>query len=232
MMHRLLIGLFLPLSLVSCSWDPNGIKAQQKWLEEKKAEKIAYDKQLVENQAQAAKSQALEKENFEKSHPEVLVNKEKFGTGSSTGDDLKNALYSFDFVTRYPSATTADNAYVHVGRALLTARAVSNSITAYMAQCNRVSAYTGDNYKQTCTSVLAKGINDFTSVLKDRKIPALTKQAALSEATFGDLIDFEHAARLARMHTSLCEQQGNKGYVSMVTISAPCSGYKGAGIEN
>ena len=209
MRSRLVTSLFIPLLLVSCSnWDPNGIKAQHKWLAEKEAEKAIYDKQLLEKQAQAEKSQELEKENFENSHPEVLVDKEQFGTDSSAGDDLKYALYSFDFVTRYPEAQTADNVYVHVGRTLLTARMVSNSISAYMLECKRVSAYTGDDYKQACTRVLARGIKDFTTVLKDSKIPGLTKQAALSEASYGNLIDFEHAARLAKMHTSLCEQQG------------------------
>ncbi|HFI6182045.1 TPA: hypothetical protein ACGRUK_004297, partial [Escherichia coli] len=70
----------------------------------------------------------------------------------------------------------------------------------------------------------SKALNDFSSVLKSHNIPDKTKYTALSEASFDSYIDFEHAARLAKMHTSLCQQKGNKGYVEMVTVAAPCSG--------
>lgn len=231
-MKVLVVGIFLltPL-LTSCSWDPGGFKAQQKWLEEKKAEQVAKDKQFSENQERREQQAALDKANFEASHPEVLVKKENYNAKSSAGNDLKDALYSFDFVTRYPESQTGDNVYVHVGRALLTAKMVSNSVNAYMERCKRVSAYDDENYKEPCMMVLAKNIRDFTTMLKDEKIPGLTKQAALGEATYGNFIDFEHAARLARMHTSLCKQQGDKGYVTMVTTAAPCAGFKGAGIN-
>ncbi|MEN0630632.1 hypothetical protein AAIG33_24965 [Phytobacter ursingii] len=231
-MKVLIVGIFLLTPLLSsCSWDPGGFKAQQKWLEQKKAEQVAKDQQFSENQDKREKQAALDKASFEASHPEVLAKKKDFDANSPAEKSLKNALYSFEFVTRYPENQTGENVYVHVGRSVLTAKMVSNSIVAYMEHCKRVSAYTDENYKDACMIVLAKGISDFTTMLKDEKIPGLTKQAALSDASYGNFIDFEHAARLARMHTSLCKQQGDKGYVTMITTAAPCAGFKGTGIN-
>lgn len=230
MVFAICISLLTP-ALTSCSWDPNGVKAQQKWLEQKKAEQVSQDKQFSENKEKREKQEALEQANFEASHPEVLAKKKDFDANSPAEKSLKKALYSFEFVTRYPESQTGENVYVHVGRSVLTAKMVSNSIVAYMEHCKRVSAYTDENYKDACMIVLAKGISDFTTMLKDEKIPGLTKQAALSEASYGNFIDFEHAARLAKMHTSLCKQQGDKGYVTMITTAAPCAGFKGNGVD-
>jgi hypothetical protein len=50
-MKVLIVGIFLLTPLLSsCSWDPGGFKAQQKWLEQKKAEQVANDQQFSENQ--------------------------------------------------------------------------------------------------------------------------------------------------------------------------------------
>ncbi|EKO5865575.1 hypothetical protein P0W94_000590 [Escherichia coli] len=53
-MSRLAITtIVFSLFLTSCSWDPNGAKAQEKWLSQKNEEKQAYDKQVEESPRKA-----------------------------------------------------------------------------------------------------------------------------------------------------------------------------------
>ncbi|MCI1676641.1 MAG: hypothetical protein LKK36_06280 [Ewingella americana] len=181
--------------------------------------------------ASLARESAQEKQKaYDAEHPEVAVAKETVSTGTASGDNLFRAMQSLDFVTRNPESSTPDNVYVNVGTAKLTGRMVQVAIQSYMGYCKKISAYNNTNYKEECMSSLATGLNDFSAMVKDKNIPDSTKNAALGEASYRGYIDFEHAARLAVMHTKLCQQQGNKGYVSMVTIAAPCKGFKGHGV--
>lgn len=216
--------IFFSMFLTSCSWDPNGVNAQREWLAQKEKERVEYEKQVDENQKNRLKKQKEEAENFEASHPEVEVEKLDVDSSSSSGNELSRALNNLGFVTRYPNSQNMDNVYVKVGGYHLTMRRVQIAITGYAEECKRASAYDNANYKNICISNLTKALNDFSGMLKINSIPDKTKYTALSEASFDSYIDFEHAARLAKMHASICQQKGNKGYVEMVTLAAPCSG--------
>jgi hypothetical protein len=216
--------IFFSMFLTSCSWDPNGVNAQREWLAQKEKERVEYEKQVDENQKNRLKKQKEEAENFEASHPEVEVEKLDVDSSNSSGNELSRALNNLGFVTRYPNSQNMDNVYVKVGGYHLTMRRVQIAITGYAEECKRASAYDNANYKNICISNLTKALNDFSGMLKINSIPDKTKYTALSEASFDSYIDFEHAARLAKMHASICQQKGNKGYVEMVTLAAPCSG--------
>ncbi|EHU9076708.1 hypothetical protein KZT24_001836 [Escherichia coli] len=216
--------IFFSMFLTSCSWDPNGVNAQREWLAQKEKERVEYEKQVDENQKNRLKKPKEEAENFEASHPEVEVEKLDVDSSSSSGNELSRALNNLGFVTRYPNSQNMDNVYVKVGGYHLTMRRVQIAITGYAEECKRASAYDNANYKNICISNLTKALNDFSGMLKINSIPDKTKYTALSEASFDSYIDFEHAARLAKMHASICQQKGNKGYVEMVTLAAPCSG--------
>ncbi|WP_431626196.1 hypothetical protein [Enterobacter asburiae] len=216
--------IFFSMFLTSCSWDPNGVNAQREWLAQKEKERVEYEKQVDENQKNRLKKQKEEAENFEASHPEVEVEKLDVDSSNSSGNELSRALNNLGFVTRYPNSQNMDNVYVKVGGYHLTMRRVQIAITGYAEECKRASAYDNANYKNICMSNLTKALNDFSGMLKINSIPDKTKYTALSEASFDSYIDFEHAARLAKMHASICQQKGNKGYVEMVTLAAPCSG--------
>ncbi|EFL9897473.1 hypothetical protein EK62_004743 [Escherichia coli] len=216
--------IFFSMFLTSCSWDPNGVNAQREWLAQKEKERVEYEKQVDENQKNRLKKQKEEAENFEASHPEVEVEKLDVDSSNSSGNELSRALNNLGFVTRYPNSQNMDNVYVKVGGYHLTMRRVQIAITGYAEECKRASAYDNANYKNICMSNLTKALNDFSGMLKINNIPDKTKYTALSEASFDSYIDFEHAARLAKMHASICQQKGNKGYVEMVTLAAPCSG--------
>ena len=216
--------IFFSMFLTSCSLDPNGVNAQREWLAQKEKERVEYEKQVDENQKNRLKKQKEEAENFEASHPEVEVEKLDVDSSNSSGNELSRALNNLGFVTRYPNSQNMDNVYVKVGGYHLTMRRVQIAITGYAEECKRASAYDNANYKNICISNLTKALNDFSGMLKINSIPDKTKYTALSEASFDSYIDFEHAARLAKMHASICQQKGNKGYVEMVTLAAPCSG--------
>ena len=216
--------IFFSVFLTSCSWDPNGVNAQRDWLAQKEREKVEYEKQVDENQKNRVKKQKEDAEKFEASHPEVEVDKLNVNSANSTENELNRAINNLGFVTRYPNSQNMDNVYVNVGGYHLTMRRIQIAIAGYADEGKRASAYDNANYKNLCISSLSKALNDFSSVLKSHNIPDKTKYTALSEASFDSFIDFEHAARLAKMHASLCQQKGNKGYVEMVTVAAPCSG--------
>lgn len=220
----LITAMVIPFFLASCSWDPTGGKAQQKLMEQHKAEKAEYDKRVVEDQNTRLKKQQEDKAYFERTHPEVEVKKIDVGSSNSAENKLALAINKLQFVTRHPEGQTPDNIYVKVGGYNLTARVFQRSLLEYADQCKKVSAYNNADYKNICVSNLAASLNDFSAMIKNKDIPDKTKVAALSEATYGSYIDFEHAARLALMHTRLCKQQGGVGYVNMVTIAAPCGG--------
>lgn len=217
-------AMVIPFFLASCSWDPTGVDAQRKLSEQHKAEKAGYDKQVEENQKIRLQKQQEDKAHFELTHPEVEVKKIDVGSNNSTENKLASAINNLHFVTRHPGEQTPDNVYIKVGGYNLTARVFQRSLSGYADECRRVSAYNNADYKNFCVSNLAVALNDFSAMIKNKDIPDKTKSAALSEATYGSYIDFEHAARLAFMHTRLCKQQGGTGYVNMVTVAAPCGG--------
>lgn len=222
-MNKLLVlSVLSTIFLSACSWDPGGFKAQDKWLADKKSEEIAYKKKILEEQKERAEEQKQRETDFYKNHPEVLV--PKIEVKSSTNEQLASAINSLDFVTRFPNDQTLDNVYVKVGGFPLTLRRFQLSIKQFADECQRVSAYNNADYKRLCAYSLTNGLQDFASVIKNPSIPDKTKSSALSEASYGSYIDFEHAAKLAQMHFKLCENNHNKGYVEMVTVAVPCDG--------
>lgn len=190
----------------------------------KKEEQHAYDRKVDEDQKNRLKKQEEEKVQFELSHPEVEIGQMDVGPDNSPENKLGRAMNNLGFVTRYPGEQNLDNVYVKVGSYNLSVRRIQMAIKGYADECKRASAYNNSDYKSLCVSSLASALNDFSDVLKNKSIPDKTKSTALSEASYDNYIDFEHTARLAKMHTKLCQQQGNQGYVEMVTVATPCSG--------
>lgn len=225
------MAALFPLVLVACGWDPNGVKAQEKWLAQKKEENLAYTKRANEEQASRLNKQHDERAALEDSHPEVKVS----GVGEAFKDEkaksLHDAFNSMPFVTRHPGTKDMQQVYVKVGDASLTLKRIEISIEDQFNECQRISAYSGYDIETQCLNQIGRGLSNFATVLKDPDTPALTKKAALDEATFGNYIDFDHAARLAVMHNEMCKKQGDNGYVVMVTVAAPCKNYRGAGIN-
>lgn len=170
-------------------------------------------------------------QDYDKAYPEVPV----AGIGnlvySEKSPAFRKALNSMPFVTRAPGTNDLSQIYAKVGRYHLTLSQVMISIKEQLMECRRISAYSGYDLENLCSNQISNGISAFVKAIKDKNTPDMTKKAALGEAKFGGYIDFEHAARLMVMHNKLCEQQGNMGYVTMVTVDAPCRDYKGAGIN-
>lgn len=168
---------------------------------------------------------------YDKAHPEVPVT----GIGnlvySEKAPALRAAINSIPFVTRSPGTNDLSQIYAKVGGYHLTPSQVMISIKEQLMECRRISAYSGYDLDKICSNQISNGVSAFVKAIKDKSTPDMTKSAALGEAKFGGYIDFEHAARLMIMHNKLCEQQGNTGYVTMVTVAAPCRNYKGAGIN-
>lgn len=189
------MAALFPLVLVACGWDPNGVKAQEKWLSQKKEENLAYTKKANEEQASRLNKQHDERASFEASHPEVEVS----GVGEAFKDEkaksLHDAFNSMPFVTRYPGTTDMQQVYVKVGDVSLTLKRIEISIEEQFNECQRISAYSGYDIETQCLNQIGRGLSNFATVLKDPNTPALTKKAALGEATFGNYIDFDHAAR-------------------------------------
>lgn len=215
-------AIIFPVFLTSCSWDPSGFKAQDEWLAQKKEEKIAYDKQVDEKQKNRIRKQAEDKSQFEASHPEVTVD----GVGNELSNEgekaLRDAYNSIPFVTRYPGTTDPRQVYTYVGDYQLNLQLINSSILSQISDCKRISAYADDDINRACFNHIGNDLSLFASVIKDKKISGIAKKAALRDATYGTKIDFGHAARLAKMHTTLCRKQGNTGYVEMSTVVVPC----------
>ena len=109
------IVMVSPVFLTSCSWDPNGINAQREWIAQKEKERSEYEKRVANDQVERIKRQKDESERFEKSHPEVLIDKIDVNSAAVDEKGFASALNKLDFVTRYPGAQTIDNSYVKVG---------------------------------------------------------------------------------------------------------------------
>ncbi|EFO5652151.1 hypothetical protein HN186_005037 [Salmonella enterica subsp. enterica serovar Miami] len=220
-----IVATIMPIILASCSsWDLDGTKARERLYEQQKEERLAYEKHQAEDLKNQLEKQKEDKAAYDASHPEVEIERMSIGSAPSAENKLGAAMNNLGFVTRNLGAQDLDNVYVKVGSYKLTVRRVQIAIRGYADECKRVSAYNNSDYKDACVSALASALNDFSSMLKNENIPDKTKTTALNEASYGNYIDFEHAARLAKMHYELCRQQGNRGYVAMVTAAAPCDG--------
>jgi len=220
--------IILSTYLVGCGGyiPPNQPNLEQ--LNAQKKQELADDEKNA-SQALAARirKQKENKKQFEMTHPEVELEKIQVTSENTPENNLGIALNNLGLVTRHPDSPTSNDIYVKVGDYELTLKRIQLAITGYADECKRVSAYSNFNYsvyKATCVSDLSQSLNDFSNMLKDKSIPDKTKSTALGEASYDSEINFEHAARLAYMHTKLCKQQGNRGYVAMVTVAAPCGG--------
>ncbi|HCD8182452.1 TPA: hypothetical protein ACTV5X_004595 [Enterobacter roggenkampii] len=218
------LSFILPIFLASCSWDPSGANAQREWIAQKKTEQVEQEKRDADRQRERLADQKQKEADFNASHPEVKIADLPVDDKTSAGRALQKAANDIGFVTRFPESKTPDNVYVRVGSYNLTLRTFLVSIQRYSEDCKRASAYTNVNYDNACTSALAESLSNFASMIKDDSIPNLTKSTALREAMYGDYIEFDHAARLAKMHTTICSKQGGKGYAEMMTLAVPCSG--------
>ncbi|HIE1445568.1 TPA: hypothetical protein ACXJF2_000461 [Serratia marcescens] len=161
---------------------------------------------------------------YDKANPEVQVT----GIGdlvySGKAAALRNAINRVPFVTRAPNTPDTRQIYVKVGGVKLTLSQIDISIREQLTDCQRISAYSGLDIDSPCLNLISKGVLNFSAVIENRSIPDLTKRTALGEATFGRVIDFDHAARLAKMHYEMCSRKNNAGYVAMVTVAVPCNG--------
>ncbi|EFC5220603.1 TPA: hypothetical protein ACGP0T_000369 [Escherichia coli] len=222
-MSRLAITtIVFSLFLTSCSWDPNGAKAQEKWLSQKNEEKQVYDKQVEESQKSRLQIQREEKYQFEVSHPEVIVAGVGNELTSKGAESLRDAYNSIPFVTRYPGTTDPNKVYTYVGDYKLNLQLVNTSVLSQISDCKRISAYADVDINRTCFNQIGNDLSLFASVIKDKNITGIAKKAALRDSTYGTKIDFGHAARLAKMHATLCQKQGGKGFVKMSTVAVPC----------
>lgn len=225
-MRLALIALALPLfSLSACSWDPNGFKAQNEWLAQKKEEKLANDLKVEEDQKYRIKKQKEDEAQFKNSHPEVIVDGVGNEFTSENAKSLKDAYNSIPFVTRYPGTTDPHKVYAYVGGYKLNLQLINSSVLSQISDCKRISAYADIDINRICFNKIGNDLRLFASVIKDKNITGIAKEAALHDATYGTKIDFGHAARLAKMHANLCQKQGNQGYVEMLAVAVPCSGH-------
>lgn len=151
------------------------------------------------------------------------------GISREKSSSLRAALNNFPFWTLQPGTDDPSKIYTYVGDYKLTLQRMMISLGEQANQCKKIAAYSGYDVKHPCYDSIAKGLNDFASAIKDNSTPASTKKGALIDATFANVIDFEHAARLISMHNKICAQQDNKGYATIITVSAPCKDFKGAG---
>ncbi|WP_419058414.1 hypothetical protein [Kluyvera georgiana] len=162
---------------------------------------------------------------YEQENPSVRVNTEdKIPSGNEYGL-IREAIGSMGFYKRRGQIEGVLKALPISESVMLT------YVRSAVENCKRISAYSGSNIEAYCIKSVGNEMLLFAKMLNDPNTPQKTKSAAYSESLFGTYLDFGHAARLARMHNELCKQQGNDGYVAMVTVSVPCKAYKGAGIN-
>lgn len=216
--------MFIPMLLASCSWDPGGFKAQERWLAQQKDAQKQYEIKVKRENDERIERRNAEKIEYQASHPEVSIGALPLDSESKSTNDLRNSINKMGFVTREPSSKDPNQAYVKIGRFQFTLKRFLMSLNAQGEECKRVSAYSGANLEELCKHEIINSIQDFTQVLKNKEINDLTKWTALNEASYGDFIDYEHASRLAVMHHKLCRAQGNIGYIEMITSAVPCNG--------
>lgn len=176
---------------------------------------LANDEFKKSNQADKRKE-----EQFKTDNPEKRISIANRSPAAAKYPAIKQALGTFQVYTR-ESEDNLSAAYV---KGLpMNAANLLGLVEAAKEDCQREAAYSGDN-EATCMAKVSNDITLLASVANDSNIPGLTKSSAISEAHKGGYFDFGHAARLAKMHYSLCTKKGNEGYVAMNTIAVPCSG--------
>ncbi|HEJ7869717.1 TPA: hypothetical protein SMI01_004226 [Serratia marcescens] len=200
------------------------------WLKQRSELVEKHKKQTEDDSIIRAKKIKQDRDKFELENPEVpLSGLGGVFTGEKTSG-LRDALNSMPFVTRNPETDDPQKVYVKVGAAQISFKQVIFSIGEQIQECQRVTAYTGYDIERYCYKSLETGIYNFSRMLKDVDTPQSTKRAALIDGSIGNVIYFDHVARLAKMHNEMCKKQNDNGYVTMITVSAPCRNYKGAGM--
>lgn len=166
-----------------------------------------------------------------KEHPKKyeLDKFDEFNNGKR--DILIHSMNKFHFFTNTPNEQDSRRAYIDIGGFKLSFYRIMIAIQEQADRCNRSAAYYEKKDNGTCKIIAAKSLGAFADMVNNASIEGVVKKTALSEATYGARIDFGHAARLAKMHSEMCRRQGDNGYALMVTMSAPCKNYKGAGIN-
>ncbi|WP_413503920.1 hypothetical protein [Serratia grimesii] len=200
------------------------------WIKQRSELAEKQKKQTEENSIRREEKAKQDRERFERENPEVPLS----GVGGIFTEKntagLRSALNAMPFVTRYPDTDDLQKVYVKVGEAQLSLKQIIFSIGEQIQECQRVTAYSGYDIESYCYKSLESGLDKFAAMLKDADTPQSTKRAAVIDGTIGNVIYFDHAARLAKMHNEMCRKQNENGYVTMITVSAPCRNYKGAGI--
>lgn len=194
------------------------------WIKKQNEAKALQTQENEKNARELAVKLKEKNEKFELEHPEVLYPPLDISNLSGNEARIATVLNELGFVTRFPETQDANQVYVKVGGYHLTLKNIEISIIEQTDECKRISAYTGSNVGSYCLKNILSGLSDFAKIIKNNKITGIAKEAALGDATFGGYIDFEHAARLAKMHHELCAQKSNTGYVAMSTVAVPCSG--------
>lgn len=162
---------------------------------------------------------------YDEANPEVAVTDIGDAIPIEKAPALRRAFNSMPFVTRSPNSTDSRQVYARIGSYKLTLNQIELSTKELITECQRISAYSGLEIENPCINQVGNGLSNFASIIKNKSIPDLTKNTALGEATFGRIIDFDHAARLAKMHQEMCSRKNNSGYAAMVTVATPCSGH-------
>ncbi|MEP8780234.1 hypothetical protein ABKV49_17605 [Enterobacter ludwigii] len=191
-----------------------------------------HEKEMAELQAKRDKEnqeylktlndEKLRKEKFEAEHPEIAAKPLGHDGADKRFIKVFNAIDSLPMVTRHPGTEDANLVYINMGAYNLTFARIMQSISALGNECKRASAYSGQDVTGYCLDALSTDLNEFSTALKTTKSNK-GKVAALRDATFGDYIDFGHAAKLMNMFERLCQAQGNVGYAALVTLAAPCN---------
>lgn len=194
------------------------------WVAKKNLEQEQKEQLARQQRVERDRQKNLKDKQFNEMNPEVPIPKMAVKAQSQAERDLQTALNEMRFVTRYPGTQDTSKIYMKLGNYQLPLWRIELAITEYANDCKRVSAYSGQDYKNLCISNLARGLADFSKMSQNSEIPDKTKVAALNESSYNSYINFNHAAKLAVMHAKLCRNKGNVGYVAMVAVAAPCSG--------
>lgn len=229
--YYFLILVFGTITLSGCGVSRlTGDGGANEWIKQRSELLDKQKKQAEENSIRREKKIKQDREEFERENPEVpLSGVGGVFTGKKTAG-LRGAMNSMPFVTRYPDTDDPQKVYVKVGTAQLSLKQIIFSISEQIQECQRVTAYSGYDIESYCYKSLESGMYNFSTMLKDSGTPESTKRAAVIDGTIGNVIYFDHAARLAKMHNEMCKKQNENGYVTMITVSAPCRNYKGAGM--
>ncbi|WP_222887884.1 hypothetical protein [Enterobacter sp. C2] len=171
--------------------------------------------------ARSLDDEELKREKYVAEHPEVPAKPLGHNGVDKRFIKVIDATNTLPLVTRVPDTEDSDLVYINMKTYALTFTRIMQSISALGQKCQRASAYSGRDIMEGCIDKLATDLKNFSSALKTTK-SYKGKVASVDDATFGAYIDFGHAARLMNMFEKLCRAQGYTGYISLVTVAAPC----------